>query len=118
MYIVESLQSLRIGTGVDRIKRAFWADRRGHPEAIDMGEWSPSHVWYLGLVPSRPRYCFRELWLRLLPTGRLGSADPARRQVDLLVTDLVMPQINGLDLAHRIMAAHPENLCALRDRLR
>ena len=28
---------------------------------------------------------------RLLPTGRLGSADPARRQVDLLVTDLVMP---------------------------
>ena len=43
---------------------------------------------------------------RLLPTVRLGSADPARRQVDLLVTALVMPQMNGLDLANRIMAAH------------
>ena len=44
-----------------------------------MDEWSPSHVSYLGLVPSRLGYCFRELWLDYSRQGRLGSADPSRR---------------------------------------
>ena len=51
-----------------------------------MDEWSPSHVSYLGLVPSRLGYCFRELWLDYSRQGR-----PILR--------VVLAQMNSLDLA-------------------
>ncbi|MBN8218355.1 MAG: PAS domain S-box protein [Spirochaetes bacterium] len=48
---------------------------------------------------------------RVLPAATVGEADSFARkygaEVSLLITDLIMPEINGVELAHRLRARHP-----------
>jgi len=45
------------------------------------------------------------------PHDALRAASSTRAPIDLLLCDVIMPGMNGPELAHRILAQHPEAQC-------
>jgi CheY-like chemotaxis protein len=81
--------------------------RRGH-ETVLLVEDEPT---LLGLV----RMMLEKLGYRVLTAGTPGEAlrraEENAGEIHLLVTDVVMPEMNGRDLAQRLVAVHPNLKC-------
>jgi two-component system, cell cycle sensor histidine kinase and response regulator CckA len=61
------------------------------------------------------RHMLEDLGYTVLPVGSPGEAmrvaGARGDEIDLLVTDVVMPEMNGPELARRLLAAHPHLRC-------
>lgn len=80
------------------------AAARGH-ETILLVEDEPEMLRLITKLLRRQGYTVLSA---ATPGQAMGHAEACRGKIDLLVTDVVMPEMNGRDLAEKLKSGHPE----------